>query len=62
MTIHEMTAALNDRTDENGGRLHFTGDYAGMFDISTEQAERIAAKADSAADFIRIWESDGWWA
>lgn len=61
MTLNEMTAALNDRTDEYGDKLHFGGDYAGRFDLSNEQAERIAEKSESADDFIRIWENEDWW-
>lgn len=41
------------------------GDIAGRFDISNEQAERIAAEAGKAADpeaeFVRIWEDEAWW-
>lgn len=41
------------------------GDIAGRFDITDEQAERIAAKAVTEADqeaaFVRIWENEGWW-
>ena len=41
------------------------GDIAGRFDISREQAERIAERAIAEADpqsaFVRIWENDAWW-
>lgn len=61
MTLNEMTAALNDRTDEYGDRLSFGGDYSGEFDISFEQAERIAARAGSAEEFVSIWQNEDWW-
>lgn len=34
-------------------------EIAARFDISEDQAERIAAKDE--ADFVKIWENDGWW-
>ena len=34
---------------------------AARFDISDEEAERIAAKAVDGADWLRIWENDDWW-
>jgi hypothetical protein len=34
---------------------------AGRFDITKEQAERIAARATDGADFVRIWENEDWW-
>lgn len=36
-------------------------DIAGRFDISREQAERIAERAKDGADFVRIWENEDWW-
>ncbi len=51
MTTNELISAM--------------GDIAGRFDISNEQAERIAAEAVKAAnpeaEFVRIWENEGWW-
>lgn len=61
MTLNEMTAALNARTDEYGDTLHFGSDYAGVYDISRDQAERIAAKSNSVEDFESIWENEDWW-
>jgi hypothetical protein len=37
------------------------GDIAGRFDITREQAERIAARAKDGDDFVRIWEHQDWW-
>jgi hypothetical protein len=37
------------------------GDVAGRFDITREQAERIADRATDGADFVRIWENEDWW-
>lgn len=36
-------------------------DLAGQFDISREQAERIASRAKDGDDFVRIWENEDWW-
>lgn len=36
-------------------------EYAARFDISKEQAERIANVAKDEAEFIRIWENEDWW-
>lgn len=36
-------------------------DFAARFDITREQAERIAAKANNEAEFISIWENEDWW-
>lgn len=51
MTIKELIDAM--------------GDIAGRFDISRDQAERIAERAITEADpeaaFVRIWENDTWW-
>ena len=50
MTINELIDAM--------------GDIAGRFDISREQAERIAERAIAESDpqsaFVRIWENDAW--
>lgn len=55
MTINEMTAAF-------AAEGHFAnGDYAARFNISDTEAERIAEKSSSTADFVRIWENEEWW-
>jgi diacylglycerol kinase len=36
-------------------------DIAARFDITREQAERIADRAKDGADFVRIWENQDWW-
>lgn len=36
-------------------------DIAGRFDITKEQAERIAERATDGADFVWIWENQDWW-
>ena len=36
-------------------------DSAARFDITEDQAARIAAKAADEAEFIRIWENEDWW-
>lgn len=36
-------------------------DIAGRFDITREEAEAIAERAESGEDFIRIWENENWW-
>lgn len=56
MTITEITAALNE--EMNGA---FGTDFAGHFDISDDEAERIAERAVSVAEFKEIWENEAWW-
>ena len=36
-------------------------DIAARFDITEDQATRIAEKAADEAEFIRIWENEAWW-
>lgn len=36
-------------------------EIAARFDISEDQAERIAAKAKDEAKFVKIWENEDWW-
>ena len=36
-------------------------DIAGRFDISNDEAERIASTVKSQAEFISTWESTDWW-
>ena len=36
-------------------------DIAGRFDISNDEAERIASTVKSEAEFILTWESTDWW-
>ena len=36
-------------------------DIAGRFDISSEEADRIAATVETEAEFINVWENTDWW-
>ena len=36
-------------------------DISGRFDISGDEAERIAATVETEADFINVWENSDWW-
>jgi len=36
-------------------------DIAGRFDISMDEAERIAATVDTEAEFVNVWENNDWW-
>ena len=36
-------------------------DHAARFDISDEEAERIARASRDEAGFIWIWENEDWW-
>jgi len=56
MTIQDITNALNVLHNNT-----FGGDYAGFYDISTTEAERIASRADDADDFENIWAGQSWW-
>ncbi len=34
---------------------------AGRFDISDEEAERIAETVEAEAEFVAVWENTDWW-
>jgi hypothetical protein len=36
-------------------------DYAARFDISRDECERIAARCETEAEFVAIWENETWW-
>jgi hypothetical protein len=36
-------------------------DIAGRFDISEDEAARIAERAVTGEEFIAIWENEDWW-
>jgi hypothetical protein len=54
MTLNEMTIALN-------ATRNFGTDYAGVYGISDSEAERIAERCSTAADFEIIWNNSDWW-
>lgn len=56
MTLSEMTAALNTVYENRFGT-----DYSGYFNISAAEAERIAEKSSSAAEFENTWQNTDWW-
>lgn len=56
MTITQLIDALNEKHENR-----FGNDFAGFYDISRDEAERIAEKAASADEFEAIWENEGWW-
>lgn len=35
--------------------------YAGRFDITDTECDRIAAAAKDEAEFVSIWENTDWW-
>lgn len=37
------------------------GDIAGRFDISDDEAERIAETVKTEAEFVEVWENTDWW-
>ena len=37
------------------------GDIAGKFNISNEEAERIAATVNTEQEFVTAWEDTDWW-
>lgn len=49
MTLTEMTAAINERENNM-----FGNDYAGFYNISRDEAERIAEKSESPEEFDAI--------
>lgn len=36
-------------------------DYAARFDVSDDEAARIAEAVDTEAEFISVWENTDWW-
>ena len=56
MSITEMTISLNANSETG-----FNGNYDAVFQITDEQAGRISAASESAADFINIWGNADWW-
>jgi hypothetical protein len=56
MTIIEMTREI-----EHSTKALFLDDYAAMFDISDNEAQRIAEKSASYVEFLEIWENENWW-
>jgi hypothetical protein len=59
-TLAQIARELDEGIKAEGGG-GFISDWAGHFDISTEQAKRIADRSNNAAEFKRIWETEGWW-
>jgi hypothetical protein len=41
--------------------LHEIQNYTGRFNISDSEAHRIAEKAETEAEFIKIWDSHDEW-
>jgi len=37
------------------------GDIAGKYDISNDEAERIAATVETEQEFVTVWENTDWW-
>jgi hypothetical protein len=56
MTLSDMTTALHAYLEYG-----FFGNYDQHFDITDEQAKRIATKSNGAIDFIAIWSFQDWW-
>jgi len=55
-TLNQMTNLLNEAMDNK-----FGSDYAGYFDISYDEAERIAEKCETAEQFHNVWADEDWW-
>ena len=45
---------------ENNVNTEIT-EIAARFEISEDQAERIAEEAEDEAEFVKIWENEDWW-
>lgn len=56
MTRHEIATLKNEVTENI-----FGNDFAGYYDISNAEADRIAARANSLAEFEATWENETWW-
>jgi hypothetical protein len=59
-TLSEIAAELNDRMRADGG-AGFGNDWAGFYDISDEEAQRIAERSKNAAEFEARWQDADWW-
>ena len=55
MTIAQIIEALNARNNS------FGTDFAGHYDISRTEAERIAVRANSLEEFEAIWNNETDW-
>jgi hypothetical protein len=56
MTLNDIARLLADR-DNSSPDI----DWAGVYDMSESEAERIAAVAVDDIDFEEIWETESWW-
>ncbi len=56
MTLNDIAQLLNAR-DGSTDPI----DWAGVYDISEAEAERIAAASKSDIEFEEIWENERWW-
>jgi len=59
-TLNAIAAELNARQIENGG-AGFSNDWAGFYNISDDEARRIAERADNLSGFEAIWENETDW-
>ncbi|WP_374290236.1 hypothetical protein [Paenirhodobacter enshiensis] len=59
-TLNAIAAELDARQIANGG-AGFSNDWAGFYDISDDEAARIAERADDLAGFETIWENETDW-
>ena len=56
MTINEIAAAKNEVTSGAFGT-----DFAGFYDLSKAEADRIAFVSKSLDEFEDIWANEDWW-
>ena len=57
----EAAAAEYESEAADVSGIAIPNEFAARFDISMEEAKRIAAVATSEANFIAIWENEAWW-
>lgn len=57
MTINEI---YNEYNVGSAGFIAAVQTHCGL-GISDEEIERIAARAKSGAEFMKIWENTDWW-
>lgn len=57
MTLNEVINQINERD----GKGSFISDWEGVYNISREEAETIAAASNSLENFENIWRYDNWW-
>ncbi len=60
-TLNAIVDEIKARQEAADDFSGFINDWAGRYDISNAEAERIATRAANLADFEAIWSNEDWW-